>query len=201
MSRKQLIRKGAILCAALACVALAQPTYLEHVASDPDTTRGQARLLHVLEEDLPVQVHVQRPDRVDADLAVERVERAFSAWERAAPDVVSFEFVDEPGEDTLTVGWETFDDGRVGTYRYRFEVEESGRWRFRTVEVLLDPRHELDALFRYALLQAGHALGLLGRSPFPGDAMSTVPSGQITERDVATLRALYEIPSGTPVDP
>jgi predicted Zn-dependent protease len=54
-------------------------------------------------------------------------------------------------------------------------------------------------LYRYALVQVGHALGLLGRSSFEDDAMSQSPSGVISERDKATLRALYAVPSGTPL--
>jgi len=46
--------------------------------------------------------------------------------------------------------------------------------------------------YRYALLQAGHAIGLLGRSPFVGDAMSAVPSGQITGRDLAKTDLLSD---------
>lgn len=73
------------------------------------------------------------------------------------------------------------------------------QYRFRATAIGLDPRASPEELERYALLQIGHALGLLGRSPFIGDAMSLSPSGVITPRDVATLRALYAVPSGTVV--
>jgi hypothetical protein len=177
--------------------ATAQATYLDRVASDPEATQGEARLLHYLAEDLPIEVHIEMPDRVDAAEVRERVAAAFTAWQDAAPDVAAFRFVDEPTEGTLRIRWQRFEDDRVGSYSYRYEVLASGAWRFWTAEVQLDPRHELDAMYRYALLEAGHALGLLGRSPFAGDAMSAVPSGQVTPRDVATLRALYDVPSGT----
>ena len=191
-----------VLTLALMCgTATAQATYLDEVASDSDATRGEARLLHYLEDDLPIEVHIEMPDRVDAAEVRDRVVAAFTAWQDAAPDVVGFRFVDEPTERTLRVGWQRFEDQRVGTYAYRYQVLPSGVWRFWTAEVLLDPRHELDAMYRYAVLEAGHALGLLGRSPFAGDAMSTVPSGQVTPRDVATLQALYDVPSGTVVRP
>lgn len=180
---------------------MAQATYLDEVASNPDATRGEARLLHYLDEDLPIEVHIETPDRVDAEEVRDRVVAAFTAWQDAVPDIVAFRFVDEPTDRTLRVRWQRFEDERVGSYAYRYDVLASGEWRFWTAEVALDPRHELDAMYRYALLEAGHALGLLGRSPFAGDAMSTVPSGQVTARDAATLRALYDVPSGTVVRP
>lgn len=181
--------------------ATAQATYLDEVASNPESTRGQARLLHYLPQDIPIEVHVEMPERIDAAEARDRVIAAFSAWQTAAPEVLAFRFVEEPTETTLRVQWREFEDGRVGSYAYRFHVLETGAYRFWTTDVYLDPRHGLDALGRYALLQAGHAVGLLGRSPFVGDAMSAVPSGQVTARDVATLRALYGLPSGTAVNP
>lgn len=201
MSMRNLFAMVTMAGAVCLGTALAQATYLDDVASDPEVTRGEARLLHYLPSDVPIDVHVAMPDRPDAATVRDRVVRAFSAWQEAAPDLISFRFVEVPTEDTLRVRWQQFDDGRVGSYRYRFSVLETGAYRFWTTEVWLDPRHEIDAMYRYALLQAGHAIGLLGRSPFAGDAMSAVPSGQITSQDVATLRALYAVPSGIVVSP
>ena len=191
----------AALLLALSALAIAQETYLQYVASDPDSTNGEARLLHYLPDDVPVSVVIEPVDRPDEAEVRDRIIAAFSAWQDAAPELVGFRFVDVPTERTLRVRWQEFDDGRVGSYAYRFQVLSSGVYRFWTVEILLDPRHDSDAMYRYALLEVGHALGLLGRSPFPGDAMSAVPSGQITARDVATLRALYAVPSGTVLSP
>ena len=191
----------AALLASLATFAVAQDTYVQYVASDPDSTNGEARLLHYVPDDVPVSVYIEPVDRADENEVRDRIMAAFSAWQDAAPDLVGFRFVDVPTERTLRVGWQEFDDGRVGSYAYRYQVLPSGVYRFWTVEILLDPRHATDAMYRYALLEVGHALGLLGRSPFAGDAMSAVPSGQVTARDVATLRALYAVPSGTVLSP
>ena len=186
-----------LLLGFLATFAIAQETYLQSVASNPDSTNGEARLLHYLPGDVPIAVHIEPLARRDEGAVRDRVMAAFSAWQGAVPDLVEFRFVDVPTDRTLRVRWHEFDDGRVGSYAYRYAVLPGGAYRFWTTEIALDPRHELDAMFRYALLEVGHALGLLGRSPFAGDAMSAVPSGQVTERDVATLRALYAVPSGT----
>ena len=185
----------------LTAVGIAQDTYLQHVASNPESTNGEARLLHYLSEDVPISVHIEAIDRADALEVRDRIQAAFAGWQDAVPDLVGFRFVDVPTERTLRVRWQEFDDGRVGSYAYRYQVIPTGAYRFWTTEIFLDPRHDVDAMYRYALLEVGHALGLLGRSPFGGDVMSAVPSGQITARDIATLRALYAVPSGTVLSP
>ena len=173
-------------------------TYLSGQGTNPETTRGESRLLHYQPEDFPVEVHIPRPTWTGAGAPAQReVRRAFEAWAEAVPDIVSFTFVQEPSENALRVDWETLDTNLAGSYRYSFSVLESGQYDYRATRIILDPTTEPETLYRYALLQVGHALGLFGRSPFEGDALSTVPSGEITERDVATLRALYALPSGT----
>ena len=179
-------------------VTLAQTeTYLSENGTNADTTRGESRLLRYSPEDFPVEVFVPRPTQASGgEGAQETVRRAFRAWEEAAPDLVSFTFLEEPDEDALVVNWEPL-EGKAGSYRYRFNVQADGRYDYSATSVILDPTTESDALYRFAVLQVGHALGLFGRSPFEGDALSAVPSGEITERDIATLRALYTLPSGT----
>ena len=134
---------------------------------------------------------------VDKDAARrDEVVRALNAWQEAVPDLIRFRTAETPEESALKVVWQDLPSDKVGSYRYTFSVLEGGIYRFRATEILLDPDTPPDDLYRYALLEIGHALGLLGRSPFEGDAMSAVPSGRVSERDVATLRALYALPSG-----
>ena len=182
----------------LGTVAAAQTeTYLSENGTNPETTRGESRLLHYQPEDFPVEVYIPPPSWLDTEGQVqETVRRAFEAWAEAAPDIVSFEFVEGPGEVVLEVDWETL-ESVAGSYRYSFSVGADGRYDYRATRVILDPMTEPEALYRFAVLQVGHVLGLFGRSPYEGDALAAVPSGEITERDVATLRALYALPSGT----
>jgi hypothetical protein len=127
------------------------------------------------------------------------VRRAFAAWQEAAPDLIQFTFPEVPPVDALRVTWQTLETGKIGSYQYTYSVQPDGQYRFRTTDIFLDATLDDDTLYRYALVQVGHALGLLGRSPFEGDALSQLPSGVISERDEATLRALYAVPSGTPL--
>jgi predicted Zn-dependent protease len=176
----------------------AADTYLAQVGSDPATTDGQSRLLHVLPKDLPLAVYVPPAPGDAGDAKRTAVVQAFRDWAEAAPDVLQVIFVGAPADGTVSVTWQDLSgQAKVGSYRYAFSVQSDGQYRFRPTEVILDPAFSPTELHTYALLEVGHALGLLGRSPAAGDAMSASPSGTLTSRDVATLRALYALPSGT----
>jgi hypothetical protein len=176
---------------------LAQDSYLSDQASKPETTDGVARLLHYLPEDIPISVAI--PEATGDSQKHDVVRRAFEAWQDAVPDLIQFEFSATPPVDAIIVSWQTLETGKIGSYQYTYSVLPDGQYRFRATDIYLDPSLDDDTLYRYALVQVGHALGLLGRSSFEGDAMSQSPSGVITERDKATLRALYAVPSGTPL--
>ncbi|MDQ3397091.1 MAG: hypothetical protein M3511_04850 [Deinococcota bacterium] len=179
--------------------ALAQPeTYLSANASTPEATRGEARLLHYLPEDIPIEVYIPPPETANAETVACLVEDAFRAWREVVPDLVSFTFVEWPSERSLVVVWDALEAQPGGSFEYEWSIFQ-GQYRFRTTKIILDPNRNEGDLYRFALLQVGHALGLLGRSPYRGDAMSRTPSGVISERDIATLRALYRLPSGTPL--
>ncbi len=178
-------------------LVIAQETYLSDQASKPETTNGVARLLHYLPQDIPISVTI--PEATVGSQKDEVVRRAFEAWQEAVPNLIQFEFSATPLEDSIFVSWQTLETGKIGSYQYTYSVLSDGQYRFRATDVFLDPNLDDDTLYRYALVQVGHALGLLGRSPLEGDAMSQSPSGVITERDKATLRSLYAVPSGTPL--
>jgi predicted Zn-dependent protease len=178
-------------------VAVAQDTYLSDQASNPETTDGVARLLHYLPEDMPINVVISEP--AGASQKDEIVRQAFEAWQEAVPELVQFEFSSNPSEDAVLVTWQTLETGKIGSYQYTYSVQSDGQYRFRATDIFLDPSLDDVTLYKYALVQVGHALGLLGRSSFEGDALSQSPSGVISERDKATLRALYAVPSGTPL--
>ena len=171
-------------------------TYLSAIASDPSSTGGQARLLHYLSQDMPIAVYVPPSPQGDGQAMRAAVIRAIKAWQQAAPDVLNFVVVGQSTPDAITVTWRKLTD-KVASYRYAFSINAQNQYRFHTTEVILDPRFQPDEIYRYALLAFGQAVGMIGRSPYPGDALSASPSGHISQRDVATLRALYAVPSGT----
>lgn len=183
--------------------ALAQQspqTYLSDIASDPSSTGGRARLLHYLSQDMPIAVYVPPAPVGNGAAMRDAVIRAIKAWQQAAPDILNFVMVGPDTPDAITVQWRRL-TGKVASYRYTFSISAQNQYRFRATEVILDPSFQTDQIYRYALLAFGQAVGMIGRSPYPGDALSASPSGRISRRDVATLRALYGVPSGTVLDP
>jgi predicted Zn-dependent protease len=188
-------RRTLILAVLLLTAAWAQESYLSDQGSNPETTDGVARLLHYLPQDIPIRVFI--PEVTNGKH--ETVRRAFEAWQEAVPELIDFEFSENSLEDTLLVTWQELEPGKIGSYQYTYSVDSDGQYRFRATDIFLDASLDDDTLYRYALVQVGHALGLLGRSPLEGDAMSQPPSGVISEQDKATLRALYAVPSGTPL--
>lgn len=183
------------LCGSGLSLGFTQNSYLSANRSQVEVTE-LPRLLHYLPEDMPIKVFIPTPEGVAAESLQDSVEAAFLAWQQAVPDTVQIQFVAVPADDVLTVNFDPAQNG-VGSYRYRYEVQADGQWRFRATTIFLNPTWDTAILYRYALVQVGHALGLLGRSPFEGDAMSMSPSGVISDRDVQTLQELYATPSGT----
>jgi hypothetical protein len=192
---RQLNLERVLITLLLLTFAQAQESYLSDQASNPETTDGVARLLHYSPEDFPVAVFI--PETSDGKH--ETVQRAFESWQEAVPELISFKFLESPSDSVLLVTWQVLELGKIGSYQYSYSVDTDGQYRFRTTDIFLDASLDNETLYRYALVQVGHALGLLGRSSFEGDAMSQAPSGIISERDKATLRALYAVPSGTPL--
>lgn len=193
-------RALALLCVlALAAMAVAQQspqTYLADVGTNPSSTGGQSRLLHYLPQDMPIAVYVPPAPNGNGQAMRDAVVRAVKAWQQAAPDVLHFVVVGAPSADAITVTWQQL-QGKVASYRYAYSIDAQNLYRYHATEVILDPRFQPPEVYRYALLAFGQAVGLLGRSPYAGDALSATPSGTISMRDVATLRALYAVPSGT----
>jgi hypothetical protein len=209
-----------LLLSLLTALAQEADTYLSGQASNPETTDGVARLLHYLPADMPISVSISEltsglettsePETTREPRATnssqttdsqkrEVVIRAFKAWQEALPELIQFEFPEQPPEDALFITWQKLEEGKIGSYQYTYSVQADGQYRFRATDIFLDPTLDDETLYRYALVQVGHVLGLLGRSSYEGDAMSQSPSGVISEKDKATLQALYAVPSGTPL--
>lgn len=183
------------------------------------------------DRDLPLRVFVAPPAlRDDLDELRTRapeeyvvaVDRALRLWERALEGRVAFERVESArsaqlrlrilGERAPVAG---ADRQVLGTAALRRACQvmggdpESGRLdvRYRVSELRLyvADQHGLllpDQVERVALHELGHALGMAGHSPVPGDLMYEVARDRISRdglgtEDVNSFLSLYSIPNGT----
>ncbi len=122
---------------------------------------------------------------------------AFSDWEQALHGQVNFRYTTDPRLTDIAVHWRTgFDNEAIlgmerpntiaGTYLANADIEITLSRQGKPLS-----REELKAV---ALHEIGHALGMNGHSPYPGDIM--YPSVQakvnrLSSRDVQTMRMIY----------
>lgn len=180
--------------------------YLRYVGFDLPFNENV--LLHWSRRQMPLRVHLpQPPEGFYADpVAVHEVVReGVTDWaDVVEPGVPSFAFVDAPGSADIQIAWalEPTGDWYVAHCVYsqtlfskQFGVDRilvTARWR--------GSEPSLDTLYTTMLHEVGHALGLGGHSPEPGDVMyarrNPERRPELSERDRATLRALYAKPNG-----
>ena len=165
--------------------------------------------LHWSRQQMPLRVHLPAPPEgffADAVAVHEVVRDGVTDWaDVAAPGLPSFVFVDSAGDADIRIAWarESPDPSWFIAHcvygpdvlAKRFSVDHilvSARWRER------EPA--LDTIYATVLHEMGHALGLGGHSPDPADVMygrvNADAKPELTERDRATLRALYAKPNG-----
>ena len=165
-------------------------------------------LLRWPQRQMPLRVHLpDPPEGLFADpAAVSGAVRAgVLDWsDVVAPGLPSFTFVDDPGAADIPIVWAAEPDGdwyvahcayAINPMQRRFGVSRivvTGRWGDQRVA-------EVEEIYETMLHEMGHALGLGGHSPDPGDIMYASIRGAATtlsERDRQTLIALYERPIG-----
>ncbi len=201
--------------AALACLwlgacagpGLPEPgaTYLGHVAWKlPGNERV---LIRWPDHAMPLRIHIPEPPEglfTDPGARVAAVRAAVLAWSDVArPGVPSFTFVDRPGDADIPFAWESRFVGREASLT-AIRVQPFNR-RLTVRAILLGGRTREGGEIPPRRLQArvmhevGHALGLLGHSPDPGDILYAVeaPRPALSDRDRATLAALYARPHGS----
>lgn len=158
---------------------------------------------------MPLAVYLPRPPAGlfdDPDAIYDSVRDGVLDWtDVAGKGVPSFRFVDDAGEADIPVVWAAEPTGDwfiaycfydVNVFQRRFGVARilvTARWKGGRVADLHD-------VYATVLHEMGHALGLGGHSPDPGDVMyesiSRTATSGLSARDRATLTALYARPIG-----
>ena len=126
------------------------------------------------------------------------VRQAFAAWEQVGLPL-RFAFTDVPGDADVHVTWaERLPERRAGVAHW---VTGPDGWLARGAIVLATwvsdgTRADDASVYRIALHEIGHLLGL-GHSTDPADVMAPwVTAGDLTGRDLATARLMYSLTPG-----
>ena len=170
---------------------------------------------------MPLRVHLPPPPEDlydDPEGSREVVREAILAWtDVAGPGVPRFQFVEDADDADIPVVWAAEPDGSwipreggghyIASCLYDWETVSNGRLGIRAILVMTQWRDGhityLRLLYQTLLHEMGHALGIAGHSPDPGDimfpAIQFLRKPVLSPRDRNTLQLLYAAPIGTPV--
>ncbi len=168
-------------------------------------------VLRWAEREMPLAVHLPRPPDglfEDPDAVLDSVRDGILDWtDVAAPDVPSFAFVASAGDADIPIVWAAEPDGNWYIAFCAWDIQPMAR-RFGVSHILVTARWgdgrvaDLHDVYGTMLHEMGHALGIWGHSPDPGDIMYARVTGKdpaLSDRDRNTLRKLYSRPIGSRV--
>ena len=153
---------------------------------------------------LPITIYIPLSEKLNTEYQHALFE-SLSLWEEASGGKVKFKRVDSPSDADIRLKWRyelmrPNQSGQIGEANLvrmdggNFHVEIVISLRDFTTMKLLD----CDTIKATVLHELGHALGLWGHSPNPGDVMFySATATKPTECDVATLCKVYATPLDT----
>jgi predicted Zn-dependent protease len=164
-------------------------------------------LLHWSRGQMPLRVHLPQPPEgfyTDPVAVREVVRDGVTDWANVAgPGLPSFVFVDTPRDADIPIAWAFEAPDPTWYIAYCVYAQTITSRQLAVDQILVTARWRgeepaLDVIYGTMLHEMGHALGLHGHSPEPNDVMggSARAGVKLTERDRATLRALYARPNG-----
>ena len=187
--------------------------YFDHI-----TLFSQGRITRFTE--MPIRVYISPVLRESPYLP--EIRYAMQTWQTASDGDVRFEETETPQNANIRVSWgytgllTDFQDTRLGSAeltRLKETTQTVGQnqsvsasTRPFTVEVILMLEGDAtigelsqEEMRTVCLHEFGHAIGLWGHSPHPGDiCYPTAIAQQPSARDIVTLRKLYRTPLDTP---
>jgi predicted Zn-dependent protease len=156
----------------------------------------------------PIQVYVE-PNTPDQMYTIPIVQQALESWERATGGRLRFRQVAAPNGANIAIylkhGPLSDPNSHIGRAEYQMPEEQLYKHQLSFVRVSLNTGEDTplqkvttesrrDQFYRMTLHELGHAVGIWGHSPDPGDIMFAHPiASQLSLRDVQTVRKLYGI--------
>jgi len=154
------------------------------------------------ESRMPITVYIEPADSITGYRPEfdDVLRHAFQEWQTATRAKVRFEVVNKPDDAEMIVSWTddlhapelTAEAGKASVVQDSDGIK-SAELKLLTVSPFKEGPLGSQALYLVCLHELGHALGLLGHSPYPNDIMYPILSEQsgITPRDAQTFAVVY----------
>ncbi|MBX9689097.1 MAG: tetratricopeptide repeat protein [Candidatus Obscuribacterales bacterium] len=155
-------------------------------------------------QEMPIKVFIDDGSKLEGYKSeyLDLLKSAFNEWQAASGGAVSYKFVDKSEPADIKVDW-TRDKSKIVSVAEggdtSYELDSKGIKAAHIQLLLLDPLPQKlspQLMSWITLHEIGHATGLLGHSPDPGDVMYmnariTDDFAHLSERDKATIRKFY----------
>lgn len=181
-------------------IGMATPDYYSAVSH---ASQGQPL---IWQQNNPIQVFI-RVDQPNQMYALPLIQQGLSTWEKVTDHRLKFKQVRWVEDANIMIQLKEAPlidpHTEIGHAEFQMPEEQLNQHRMSLVAITLNTgtpeswktlssQSRDEQFYRMALHEIGHAIGIWGHSPDPGDIMFTHPiASDLSERDIRTVRKLY----------